>query len=206
MICSRTKIYQKVFVGTHFLILIFDFKLKGLSKMTDRFCEGKKFHHQQHSSSRHHYHYWYLICWSNKTENPFNQKRRRGSGIFALLVFSVIGFLFCTYRIGGWYFWPIPIPNAMFGCVFFFCFEMPSYSHLWFEKGFTHSLIIYNQTINTNILLSIINIIQVGLIIAVWYVEITITPPRLAKKGDPLMNSSPYPIKNDQRPFNWQDL
>ena len=42
MICSRTKIYQKVFVGTHFLILIFDFKLKGLSKMKDRFCEGKK--------------------------------------------------------------------------------------------------------------------------------------------------------------------
>ena len=80
MICSRTKIYQKVFVGTHFLILIFDFKLKGLSKMTDRFCEGKKFHHQQQQQ----YHYWYLICWSNKTENPFNQKREEDQAFFRL--------------------------------------------------------------------------------------------------------------------------
>ena len=80
---SRTKIYQKVFVGTHFLILIFDFKLKGLSKMTDRFCEGKKFHHQQQQQQQQ-YHYWYLICWSNKTENPFNQKREEDQAFFRL--------------------------------------------------------------------------------------------------------------------------
>ena len=90
MICSRTKIYQKVFVGTHFLILIFDFKLKGLSKMTDRFCEGKKIHHQQ--QQQHHYHYWYLICWSNKTENPFNQKRREDQALKKLKLLWVIGF------------------------------------------------------------------------------------------------------------------
>ena len=87
---SRTKIYQKVFVGTHFLILIFDFKLKGLSKMTDRFCEGKKIHHQQ--QQQHHYHYWYLICWSNKTENPFNQKRREDQALKKLKLLWVIGF------------------------------------------------------------------------------------------------------------------
>ena len=37
-------------------------------------------------------------------------------------------FLFCTYRIGGWYIWPSP--TAMIVWLGFFCFEMPSYSFM----------------------------------------------------------------------------
>ena len=37
------------------------------------------------------------------------------------------------------------------------------------------------------------------------YVSLNHNHSSVEKRGDPLMNSSPYPIKNDQRPFNWQE-
>ena len=116
---SRTKIYQKVFVGTHFLILIFDFKLKGLSKMTDRFCEGKKISSstaQQQAPPL-----LLLLIFDlliKQDWKSFQSKEEKRIRHFCFVSIFSHWFLFCTYRIGGWYFWPSP--NAMIVWLGFF--------------------------------------------------------------------------------------